>query len=398
VNLKYIPLILLVSLVASSIELDISVPGFPAMALYFNTSEATIQSTLSLNFLGFCISALFFGPLADSYGRKKILVGGFILFGICSLCCAITEHLSWLLTYRFFQGLGASCTWVVAYVIVADLYQGPQAVKFIGLMNAVVTAAMALAPAAGALLCDHWGWRSTYSVTAGFSIISLLLLTLFLPETNKQLRPLNMRLILRDYRTLLLDYNFMIYALAPSILSASYMAYIACASSLYIGSLHMSFNQYALHQTLVIGAFSLTSFKVDYLQNKFGELKIQYLALFFSILSMSIIVPLSKLYPTSATVITACMIPYAIGAAVCFSIVVAKTLDFYPDLKGTASSLMMAIRVAFCSFGVWIGAQVYTGELYDSAVVIAILAAFGIVSHILTLRHGAQLAQPTTGG
>ncbi len=387
---KHVPLILIISLIAASIEMDISVPGFPEMARHFNTTEANIQATLGLNLFAFCLSSLFCGPLADSYGRKKVIMGGFILFGIGSICCALTNNLNWLLTYRFFQGLGASSLWVISYAVIADLYQGRAAAKYVNALNGTATAAMAFAPAAGSLLCEYYGWRATYTCTAVFSVASLLLLGFFLPETLKQTRLLNVRNITADYFKLLRDLDFMIFALTPSILSAGYMSYIASAPFLYIDKLGMSFNEYALHQTFVIATFSIVSFKSDWLMEKFGEIHVQKIGLVLSILSVLIMSPLAYLFPTSAVAITASMTAFSIGVAICFGTVVAKTLEFFPELKGTASALMMSIRCLFCSLGVWIGSQFYSGNLFDTALTIAVLSAIGVIFNILTFRHNSR--------
>ncbi|MDX5596904.1 MAG: hypothetical protein O7160_06160 [Wolbachia endosymbiont of Andrena labialis] len=54
-----LPFLLILSLIAKFIEIDISAPSFPDMVRYFNVSEGTIQLTIAYNFLGFCIGGLF---------------------------------------------------------------------------------------------------------------------------------------------------------------------------------------------------------------------------------------------------------------------------------------------------------------------------------------------------
>lgn len=391
-NTKYVPTILLLALVASSIETDLSVPGFPLMASYFATSEASIQATLSLNLLGFCISSLFFGPLADSFGRKKTMLGGFLVFGLCSVGCAITSQLNSLLAYRFLQGLGASSTWTIAYAVIADLYEGKTAAKYIGLTNAVATAVMAIAPALGSLMCKVWGWRSTYGLVAILSLGSLLLIFFALPETIKEKRPFKVKMIIKDYYTLLSNYEYMLHALVPSIISAAYMAYVAAAPFLYIDKLGMSFDTFAIHQSLVIASFSIVSFKVDWFLEKFGEMQSQKFGQAVCISSILLMLIFSYCYQKNAVLLSLCMMSYGFGVAITFGIVVAKTLEFFPQLKATASSLMMATRVSFCSFGVWIGAKFYSGMLFDSVLVIAILATIGILANGLTLKYSHQQA------
>ncbi|OCA06140.1 drug resistance transporter domain protein [Wolbachia endosymbiont of Trichogramma pretiosum] len=55
-----LPFLLILSLLARFIEIDISVPSFPNIVRYFNVPEGIIQLTIAYNFLGICIGGLFF--------------------------------------------------------------------------------------------------------------------------------------------------------------------------------------------------------------------------------------------------------------------------------------------------------------------------------------------------
>ena len=57
------------------IEVDLYAPSFPQIRRFFGTTEEMIQWTLSLNFLGYFLSSLMVGPLADSLGRRPVALG-----------------------------------------------------------------------------------------------------------------------------------------------------------------------------------------------------------------------------------------------------------------------------------------------------------------------------------
>jgi len=68
--------------IVACIETDIYLPAMPDMMTYFDTSEAMIQSLLSWNFIGICLSGPFYGPLSDAFGRRKLLLLAMIIFSM----------------------------------------------------------------------------------------------------------------------------------------------------------------------------------------------------------------------------------------------------------------------------------------------------------------------------
>lgn len=392
-NIKYLPFVLLFSLMASCMEVDVSVPSFPLMAKFFNTTEANIQLTLSLNFLGFCVASLCFGPLSDSFGRRRMMIVGFFLFCISSFGCSYANNLSLLLFCRLVQGMGASAVWVVAFAIVADSYKGDAAVKFIGIMNTVITAAMAIAPIIGAIICEKLGWRATYGFIAILSLLSFLACSGFLPETYKDLKPLKINSIVEDYLTLLKSYKFLIHSFAPSVLCAAYMAYVGTASFLYIDELNMSFRQYALHQSIVVSCFSITSFRLGTIQTKFGSRTTNILGVVLSILGILLIVPTTYTYNSSAYAVTIPMSIFATGVALSYGVIFAKSMELFPERRGAASALLMSFRVILCGLGVYASGVAYTGELFHTAIAIALIGIIGVICALLTLSYKEHVSE-----
>nr|WP_237349961.1 MFS transporter [Wolbachia endosymbiont of Cylisticus convexus] len=179
-----LPFLLILSLIAKFIEIDISIPSFPDIVRYFNVSEGTIQLTIAYNFLGFCIGGLFFGPLSECYGRRRIMIIGNTFLLIGAVGCVVAPSVFYLLISRFIQGIGVS-TSVVVFAIIADSYKGDKAVKFIGIMNSVLTVVMAIAPVLGSFINEIVGWRGNYASVAILCLISWVLLLFLLPETKR---------------------------------------------------------------------------------------------------------------------------------------------------------------------------------------------------------------------
>lgn len=204
---KYFPYLLIFSAVSAAIEIELSLPSFPDIARAFSVSEELVEGTISLNFLGFCISALFYGPLSDRFGRRPILLIGTVLFLIGSLSCSLASSIEMILVSRFIQGLGAAGSFVVVFTMISDAYKESEATHWIGLLNAILTATMALSPVLGGYLNVYFGWSSCYTFVAGLTVIQLVLLFFYLPETRKG-QEIHLKEVVKDYKQLLSSFRF----------------------------------------------------------------------------------------------------------------------------------------------------------------------------------------------
>lgn len=87
---------------------DTAAVGFiaPALKAEWALQAADLAPLFGAGLFGLMAGALLFGPLADKFGRKPILVGSVILFGLASLISAFTTDLDSLVIWRFITGLG----------------------------------------------------------------------------------------------------------------------------------------------------------------------------------------------------------------------------------------------------------------------------------------------------
>ncbi len=88
------------------LAVDMYLPAIPAIARDLATSIDGAQLTISAFLGGFAIGQLFYGPLADSYGRKPVILAGLTMFAIASVGCAMADSLPELLAYRMLQAAG----------------------------------------------------------------------------------------------------------------------------------------------------------------------------------------------------------------------------------------------------------------------------------------------------
>ena len=210
------------------LAIDLYLPAFPAMAASFGTDSEHIQLSLSAYFIGLASGQLFYGPIADRFGRRKPLLFGIVLFCLASLACAVAPSLEWLLAARFAQALGGCAGIVVNRAVVRDLCTPIEAAKAFSQLMLVMGVAPILAPLGGGALLAFGGWPSIFVFLVIFSGIYIFAVFFGLPETipaGVARAPLSSAV--GRYARLLREKEFMFHALTGGIAMAGMFAYIA---------------------------------------------------------------------------------------------------------------------------------------------------------------------------
>ena len=114
-----------------SISIDIYLPAFEVMALYFSVPIVQIEKTVTLFLLGMATGQLFIGPVSDVWGRRLPLKLGLITYILCSIGCLLTNSFEVFLALRFIQGLSGSACQVVSRALVNDIYTGKEASPYV---------------------------------------------------------------------------------------------------------------------------------------------------------------------------------------------------------------------------------------------------------------------------
>jgi DHA1 family bicyclomycin/chloramphenicol resistance-like MFS transporter len=197
----------------NAFAIDVMLPALPVMSEAFALRDpASVQATIAACLLGMGISQLAYGPLADRYGRKPVLLGGLILFVFAGVFACFTENFTVLLVARFFQGVGAGAPRVMAASMARDCYSGNQLGRVMSLITIVWVSTPAIAPFVGQfmLLFTTWRWLFVMLVVTG---ILMVIWTQFrMQESLKE-----------EYRR----------AIAPKAIWGSYVAVLSTRSSLF---------------------------------------------------------------------------------------------------------------------------------------------------------------------
>lgn len=224
---KYLFLCILVMMsVCGLIGSDIYLPMLPEIGAIYGKTVSQAQLTLSIYLLGLSVSQLFYGPLTDKFGRKRIVSIGIIIYLISSISCALSISFSQLLISRFFQAVGACSGLVIGRAIISDIYDKQEAGKIFSTIFPFVGMSPAIAPAIGGVIGLYLGWRANFWFLALFCSILILLISFFLQETSRVSKSIHSINILKNYLKLLSTFKFWAYVFGPCFGYAVYFGYI----------------------------------------------------------------------------------------------------------------------------------------------------------------------------
>jgi DHA1 family bicyclomycin/chloramphenicol resistance-like MFS transporter len=169
----------------SPFSIDVSLPGLPAIAATIGAHGGIMQWTLAAYVLATGSAQLCWGPLADRYGRRPVVIVGLALYAAAGLACAAVTNVGALVALRFVQGVGSCAGSVCAFAIVHDLALAPsdRAARQ-ATISAINNIGPLAAPVAGVAILTWLGWRALYAVPALLGALLLAFVVLRLPETG----------------------------------------------------------------------------------------------------------------------------------------------------------------------------------------------------------------------
>tara|TARA_B100000029_G_scaffold305730_1_gene298573 strand:+ start:20985 stop:22328 length:1344 start_codon:yes stop_codon:yes gene_type:complete len=160
------------------------------MALPFLTEEFETDPSvivwISIIFLLTSIGIILtLGSLGDSVGRKRVFLGGFIVFGIGLILAPLSRSLPFLFFGRAVQGIGQAMIVSNGNALLVQSFPDNQRGTALGIENAVVGVGLASGPSIAGLILENWDWQSLFYFRVPFMIIFFVIGFLYL-EKDRQ--------------------------------------------------------------------------------------------------------------------------------------------------------------------------------------------------------------------
>lgn len=146
-------------------------------------TKATAGTIGSMAFVGMMIGAIFAGRMADSWGRRRTILGCAIVFSIFTILCAFAPNAAAFGGLRLLAGIGLGGLVPSANALVAELVPTKWRSTIATLMMSGVPIGGSIAALVGIQLIPAFGWESMFLVAVLALMIVVPLGLKYLPET-----------------------------------------------------------------------------------------------------------------------------------------------------------------------------------------------------------------------
>ncbi|SDL07234.1 multidrug effflux MFS transporter [Paracoccus chinensis] len=369
----------------AALSMNVFLPSLPGMARYFGVDYGLMQLSVSAYLAASAVVQLLVGPISDRWGRRPVMLGALAIFLAASAGTLLAPNAGWFLVMRMIQAV-VTTGLVLSRAVVRDMVAGPAAASRIGYVTMGMSVVPMLAPILGGALDQLWGWKASFTAMLALGVAVFVLAWVDMGETARG--GLSLRAQIKAYPVLARSGRFWGYAMAATLASGAFFAYLGGAP--FVGET----------------VFHLSPAEVGYW---FAAPSIGYLLGNFASGRWSILVGMDRMILWGAVVTVAALAvsltadlaqlhhPLMFFGAVAFmglgnGMVMpnanAGMMSVRPELAGTASGLGGAMAVAGgAALAALAGYFLVPGAGATSLLVIMLLSALGSLGAILAVMN-----------
>lgn len=330
------------------ISMDLYLPVLPALTDALQTSTSVAQLTVTACLVGLALGQLLAGPLSDRLGRRRPLLVGVTVYIVASVLCALSPTIEGLIAARFLQGLAGGVGIVIAQAAGRDLYSGGKLMRYYGRLTVLTGLAAIIGPVIGGQLARVTYWRGAFLFLAAVGVVILVASAAILRETLPPARrqtggPADSR---RIFSLLLQDRVFLSAVLITGFGNAAIFAYLSGATFVLQDIYGLSPQAYSFAFGLNSLGFMTFGFLVGRTSERWSARGTLAVGLVMGGLgAANLLVTAVAALPLVAMVVSLFMI--VSGVAVTTPPATSLASERYPDVAGSASSLLGLVRFGF---------------------------------------------------
>lgn len=357
--------ILIMSILVGA-EIDLFVPSFPELKEVFSVSTFMVELTIAVNLIAHCIVALFIGVLGDKYGRKNVILIGLVTFVIGSILCVFAQDYWHLLFGRILQGAGISAPAVLAFVIVADMYSVKKQQHIMGVLNGIISGAMAMAPLVGSYVNLFFDWRGNFVLLLALGFISLVLCLFFIKDKHQRV---DAHFSLKEYMPILQSKRALLYIVALCFMVQPYWVFVALSPILYMNDLGVSLQHFGFYQGAITCTFTVISLSSAFFIKRFGSKNCFFFGIYLMLSFLVGAVGLVALDVRNPMLINAVIQILSVGIVFPINMIWPVMLETVKNSRAKLSAIFLSLRLLITGLNIQLVGYLYSGSFFYIGIV-----------------------------
>ena len=370
---------------------DLYLPALPSLAGALRAPMSAVQLTLSALIICFGVAQLVWGPLADRFGRRPILLCGLALYTLAGAGAALSPSIGWLIAWRALQGVGMAASVACGRSIVRDLYEPREGARVMSRALGGLGLVAMLSPLLGGLLAHHLNWHAALAAVSLFGAVTLAIVALRFEETLARTNPraTELRQLAANWKHILRHRTFIAWTALLCSTWGGLFTMLASSSFVFIDVLGVGQLAYGA----VLASCSLFyvggTFLCRLLLRHGNASRAVGVGAAFSLAGGTLLAGLSLAGASSIWALVPPMLLYAVGHGIHQPCGQAGAISPFPDAAGTAASLSgFAMRATAFGVGMVLGRSM-NGTVFPLTLGVgAFSVCVATVAWTLVRRHG----------
>ncbi|MCT4706932.1 Bcr/CflA family multidrug efflux MFS transporter [Enterobacteriaceae bacterium H11S18] len=333
------------------LSIDMYLPALPVIASEFGVPAGSAQMTLSTYILGFAIGQLFYGPMADSIGRKPVVLGGTLVFAAAAIACALSQTIDHLIFMRFLHGLSAAAASVVINALMRDIYPKEEFSRMMSFVMLITTIAPLVAPMVGGAVLVWFSWHAIFWILAIAALLASAMIFFLIHETlpAEHRQKFHLRTTIGNFATLFRHKRVLSYMLASGFSFAGMFSFLSAGPFVYIELNHVAPQHFGYYFAInIVFLFVMTIINSRFVR-RVGALAMFRTGLYVQF-AMAIWLVVSTQFDFGFWALVLGVAAFVGCVSMVSSNAMAVILDEFPHMAGTASSLAGTFRFGIGAF------------------------------------------------
>src|SRR5512139_646758 len=175
--------LLMVALLCDGFDLQLLAFAAPRLAREWGIDPKELGLVSSANLLGMMFGAMFLGRLGDTFGRKRVIVSGTVLYAMMSLACLVATNPLQLGVLRFLTGLGLGGVLPNVIAMSAEISPSSRRATLTSIPMIGMSLGSGMPAVVAGWLVPIWGWKALFVAGGVVPLVVALVIALKLPES-----------------------------------------------------------------------------------------------------------------------------------------------------------------------------------------------------------------------